>query len=278
MKKLVVLSLSVLGLFSSSAFGADLVKSKPAAPAAPAFTWTGFYVGINAGGSWANRTANPALFWTSSDPLPTPDYLTTGAPTPFNIGSAGFIGGLQAGYNYQLGQFVVGAEIDFMGAALAGSGSDSKSYISTVSLFPTTNDITTKVEQNWLSTLRARAGFSVDRILVYATGGLAFGNVQTTSNAVNATPDMPYVGYWSGSRNEIKLGYAVGAGVEYALTNNWIIRGEYLYYNLGSATSYAYPTTQNWYNIPGPNTIEILGKGKITVDGNIVRAAISYKF
>lgn len=280
--KHVALLASAVTFIASTAFAADLPSRKvaPVAPVAPTFTWTGFYAGVNAGVSWWNRTANPTLSWVGSDPIYTPNLLTVAQPNPASNAATGFIGGLQLGYNVQMSAVVVGVEIDFMGAVLSNTGTSYKNYDSP--LYPgntTTNTTSTTIEQNWLSTVRLRAGYTMDRVLIYATGGLAFGDVKITNNSSNDTPSMSYIGYWQGSNSQVKLGYAVGAGLEYALTENWILRGEYLYYNLGSMNSPGNPTTQVLSGVVSANGwTSLVGSSKTQIDGNIVRAAVSYKF
>ena len=289
MKKYALLA-SAASLFAAcSAIAADLPARKvaPVAPVAPAFTWTGFYAGINAGVNWSNRNVNTNL----SDPeFPNLVFLNEIQPPVVSNSRTGFIGGIQVGYNYQINQFVIGAEADFMGAALSKRSTSATSV--TTELLPeysfTEGSVaTTKVEQNWLGTVRARAGFAVDRFLVYATGGLAYGNVKSQTNvalpfsnsgALSETFPINAQDNYSGSKTQTKAGYVVGAGVEYALTDNWIIRGEYMYYNLGGMTNIASATTSTFNGVTEPNVSTIIGRTKTTIDGNIVRAALSYKF
>ena len=278
--KYIALLASVAILIGSQALAADLPSRKvePVAPVAPTFTWTGFYAGINAGVNWANRNVSSNYIDVSQDPLP-PDQLAEIFPSPAPHGNSrtGFIGGLQIGYNYQIDRFVIGAEADFMGAILSKSNTATLTVYNFLDESDTlTEAFTSKIQQNWLGTLRARAGFTYNRVLIYATGGLAYGNVQS-SLGIRETWGND-IANWYGSKNWTKLGYTIGAGVEYALTNNWIIRGEYLYYNLGAVTTYALPTDQVTEGVPGPNTYTVQGSSKTTIDGNIVRAAISYKF
>lgn len=281
MTKTILLASAVSLAALSSAFAADLParKTAPAAPVAPVFTWTGFYAGLNAGVNWSNRNVNPAYI--DNDPVNpwTPQEIAElwPVPAPYANNRTGFIGGAQIGYNYQMGQFVIGAEADFMGSTANQSSSGSISipnFMQNGTALETSNS---KIQQSWLGTVRLRAGYAADRVLLYVTGGFAYGNVDYTLTTSEVQGNGSTL-YFAGQKSQTKAGYTFGAGVEYALTNNWIIRGEYLYYNLGSASALASPTTAIAGGSVTPNFSTVLGKGSTTIDGNIVRAAISYKF
>jgi outer membrane immunogenic protein len=184
MKKILLASVALFG-FAGAASAADLpVRAAPPAPiiaAVPVFTWTGFYVGVNAGYGW---NAN--------------DSITVGGLTFDLDDEGGFVGGAQAGYNYQIGSFVVGLEGDIQ---YADFGGDDRFDFDGDGILD--DDFNTS---DWFGTVRARAGVAFDRALIYATGGFAF--------ADNAT------------------GWTVGGGLEYAFTNNLSAKIEGLYVNL----------------------------------------------
>jgi outer membrane immunogenic protein len=183
MKKILLSSVALLGL-ASGAMAADLPSRRAPAPiiaAVPVFTWTGFYVGVNAGYGW---NAN--------------DSITVGGVRFDLDDEGGFVGGAQAGYNYQIGSFVVGLEGDIQ---YADFGGDDR--------FDFDNDGIADDDFNnsdWFGTVRARAGVAFDRALIYATGGFAFADDAT--------------------------GWTVGGGLEYAFTNNLSAKVEGLYVNL----------------------------------------------
>jgi outer membrane immunogenic protein len=183
MKKILLSSVALLGL-ATGALAADLPSRRAPAPiiaAVPVFTWTGFYVGVNAGYGW---NAN--------------DSITVGGLTFDLDDEGGFVGGAQAGYNYQIGSFVVGLEGDIQ---YADFGGDDRFDFDGDGILD--DDFNTS---DWFGTVRARAGVAFDRALIYATGGFAF--------ADNAT------------------GWTVGGGLEYAFTNNLSAKIEGLYVNL----------------------------------------------
>lgn len=179
----------------SGRYGAPAPYVQPVAP----FTWTGFYVGANAGYGWGS---------TSFD------------------SPGGFIGGLQAGYNFQFGSpFVLGIETDF-----AFTGMSAGYY-----------------GLDYLGTVRARLGYSFDRILVYGTGGFAYGQGSADFFGLSSTANQ--------------TGWTLGAGAEVAVDRNWSMRAEYLYVDLGSTT---FPT--------------LVGPVATGLDGNILRAGVNYRF
>lgn len=239
---------------------------------------------MNAGFNWSSRNINT---WQVDPTDPNNIFLTGLNAPPYKNNRNGFIGGVQVGYLQQFNQFIVGAELDFMGASVSRRASTiSPEYRGDTpgfGNFATSLNPSTQVEQSWLGTARLRAGLSLDRVLVYATGGLAYGNAKSSttiarpfsSNNVNFQ-DAQF--NYGGLKDITKLGYTLGAGVEYALTDNWIIRGEYLYYNLGNITNIAIGTTSTVNGVTTQSQSTFLGYTKTTIDGNIVRAAISYKF
>ena len=185
-------ALAVAGTLGTAAHAADLpgrmAPPAPAVAAVPVFTWTGFYVGVNAGYGWN----------TNDD-----DVVING--TTYEVDDeGGFVGGGQIGYNYQIGSFVVGLETDLQYADIGGDNDFA-------GISNGDDD-----DGNWFGTVRARAGYAFDRALIYATGGLAYGKI---SNGFSASDDT-------------SVGWTLGAGVEYAFTNNLTAKVEGLYVNL----------------------------------------------
>jgi outer membrane immunogenic protein len=222
---------AALAIAASTAHAADLpgrYSPAPAYNALPVFTWTGFYAGLNAGYGWNvgdSRFYDPAF----------------GAVKGRRSG--GFVGGAQAGYNYQFGMFVAGVETDLQYAAVGNKGA---SYGTTY--YPGDSD-------GFFGTIRARAGVAFDRALVYGTGGFAYGDI-----GGNRGYDT-LLGYHSG--DEINWGWTLGGGVEYAITNNFTAKVEGLYVDLDTKDNYT------------------LG-GRVNVDRDaefgVLRAGVNYKF
>jgi outer membrane immunogenic protein len=187
--------------FVCSAQAADLPPARmppavaPVAYAPPVYNWTGFYIGGNIGGGFADSR------W--SDPF-------GGPHNTFN--DSGFIGGGQVGYNAQFNWLVLGVEGDFDWGNLKGSGTDSIG-----------DSINTKTD--WTSTATGRIGAAFDRLLVYGKGGVAFAQDRSTLNDVFGG---------SASSSQTRTGWTAGAGLEYALDRNWSAKVEYDYLGFGS--------------------------------------------
>ena len=150
------------------------------------------------------------------------------------LSPSGFTGGVQAGYNWQRGHLVYGAEADFGAFDLEKRATES-------GLFPftflgTAYTLTQRMSADWLATVRARLGFTVrQHVLLYATGGLAFSEFKFSSSYADNAIDSTFpggAGY--GSKSAIRTGWTAGGGVEWALHGNWLMRAEYLYVDLGS--------------------------------------------
>ncbi|WP_457107918.1 outer membrane protein [Methylobacterium sp. P5_C11] len=241
--KNIVTSAAVLAALSTAAAAADLPRrALPPAPIAlPVFTWTGAYFGINAGyiGSTKDDVNTAGVIRTRSG-LPLADYSA-----PAHLQRDGFTGGGQVGYNYQFtpgAGFVVGVEADLGYTGLRGR-ENYKSIVLGTNSFRQSSD--------YLGTVRGRVGYAVDRTLFYATGGFAYAG-ETYRTSLFQTGNVPN---YYGSRSRIETGYAVGGGVEYALptdsflnvlhANAVTVKGEALYYDLGSRTIPVLPTFRN---------------------------------
>ncbi|MFZ0944623.1 MAG: outer membrane protein [Syntrophobacteraceae bacterium] len=223
-----------------------LSQTALAAESAPSFNWTGPYLGLHLGyGSGndddMNFTPLPVSLRASEPPL------ATLSPSP-----GGLVGGVQAGYNYQMGCFVYGIEADFSGSGMSGSQNVPQAP-------PFAPGVITAHENiNWFGTLRPRLGYTVKpNVLIYATGGLAYGDVSYAGN--NYFP-IPGGAEYPASLSTTKLGWALGGGVEYALCKNWTVKAEYLYMDLGSESaisrlngpfqvSYDWQTTANIFQV-----------------------------
>lgn len=239
---------------SSPAFAADLPTDKgpPLAPAPPAFTWTGFYVGAQAGYGWG----------------PEDDNLTEaigGAPVPITFDTfhtSGALGGVHIGYNYQISTFVFGAEGEFDAAGIHGGKSGTNPQVEGVT-------VTTLSLQNHVQgSIRGRVGFAFDRFLVYGTGGLALADVTETATFTSTSTDSFYDYSGFGSQTKTLVGWTAGGGIAYAIDNNWSVNAEARYTDFGSQP---YTIT---FSYPPPNQFTYHAK----FDETTVTAGISYKF
>jgi outer membrane immunogenic protein len=271
LKGVAIVALTTVGAVTAQA--ADLPTRKEApAPifVPPPFTWTGFYIGVNAGGIAPSGGRSASIF----DPNAGIDGFGLSAVFPGGLGSqsVGFIGGGQAGYNWQTGAFVLGVETDFDGTTVSKSFNNiGTSFIGPGSLADSLT-VNGKASLNWLGTTRGRLGFVVtpdNRLMIYATGGVAYGGGSSNFSVRDNTTGSIF----SGSPSSTRVGWTIGGGAEYAITNNITIKGEYLYADLGSSE---FSTTGNAFaaaNFPG-----VVASGKISYNASIFRAGVNYKF
>lgn len=262
-----ILGAAVIPLLSFAAFAADLPTTKGppafAPPPPPAFSWTGVYVGLNAG--WASIYDHGDPFCvTPGGVLNGTGCDTTNVPGA-QINANGFLGGGQIGYNWQVSQFVFGLETDFQGAELKGS-------LYVAGPFATVGggtsgpgaSFTADERLSWLGTARGRVGFLITpTLLLYGTGGLAYGEVSVDQNTIFPTLQYP------SSTSSTRAGWTAGAGFEYAIDPHWSVKFEGLYYDLGSISTSAGP-------VPALTTFR--GGKTFDIDGAIARVGVNYKF
>jgi outer membrane immunogenic protein len=237
--------------------------SVSAASAASAVnSWTGFYVGANAGYGWGSPSSSM-------------QYLFNGAPTSFaSVGQPqipdsypanyrGFIGGGQAGYNFQINNVVLGVETD-----LSFSGLKSDTTVTGTVPGPTNFTSTRSQKLDWFGTLRARAGFTPnDMLLLYVTGGLAFGQVKDSTQLSFLTVGGTT---YAGSASSTRAGWTLGAGAEYRMSRTLSAKFEYLYFDLGK-------TTVNGLDVTSPGN-PFQTNSEFNHTGHIFRVGINFMF
>ena len=277
-----VLLSTVLIASAGTAFAADL-PYRTAAPApyvaAPIFTWTGFYVGLNAGAAFNNK---------NNGYVATGFGATTFTSTGFgsNGNKTGFTGGATAGYNMQFGSFVAGVEgdINYLDRGNNGGGFSTTGTSTVVAGATSTTTVTTYNfnrgdNNNMFGTVRGRLGIAFDRFLPFITGGFAFGGktggVAGTyaSTATATTAGVPTVTNSNGvlvsnSGSGSSTGYALGGGVEYAFSNNMSFKAEYLHVSLGNKTRTLYTSAG------APTYFSFNDKNKF----DVVRAGVNFRF
>ncbi|MPZ38673.1 MAG: outer membrane beta-barrel protein [Rhizobiales bacterium] len=249
MRKALLGAVAFTVLLMGGAVAADLpVKAPPPPPPPLVYNWTGFYIGANAGYVWGDADVT----WTAAPGSVVPQIATAATGT---IKTSAFTGGGQLGYNFQVNQFVVGLETDINYTDVSGSRSSVPIGF--------TNAMLSTVESNWLWTLRGRLGLAADRVLLYATGGVAVANVEYYDQLGIATLQ-------TNSSDSTRAGWTIGVGLEWALNHNWTVKAEYLYVDLG---------TVSYFDLCNPTA----GcTGGVTVDRdlreNIARVGINYRF
>ncbi len=203
-----------------------LLPVPTASPSLPSFTWTGFYVGGQIGYGWGDNDGS--VSWATAQ----------GQSGQSNLGSGaqGVIGGAHLGYNQQFDHWVLGLEGSVDGATL------SKNVLvlapSIVGQTLTGNPavggtVTGTVESGIQGSVRARAGYAFGRFLPYVTGGVAIGSFYTDAQVFGTDLDGVTNFAASGANSATRVGWTLGAGVEYAVNNHWSLRAEYRYTDFG---------------------------------------------
>jgi len=267
MKKYVLgVSLAAL-MVAGNVYAADVVQTYEApevAPVAvaPAFSWDGFYIGGQLGGSWADSDVHSRFSATASG-------LNSGHLMRLSPDPDGFVGGLYAGYNFDLGNdVIIGLETDFVW----GDVDDQTGYktVNTAwTAIPGFNTLTMRasVDQKWAGATRVRAGYAMDRFLPYLAAGVAYGKVKVSGDGVarNAAGTVVQT-FRRVSESDTYTGWTLGTGVDYAATDNILLRLEYRYSDYGDE-SYN-------YNVTGAGQV----KFKVDHKTNDVRVGVAYKF
>jgi len=231
------------------------------------WTWAGFYLGGNIGYAWGKSNTDTAF----GDVLSGGQLFATNSSNQLD----GAVGGAQAGYNFVAGNLLAGIEADLnYSGQRAGLTSTCPGGVCNPALVgviadPSVQAISEQGQKlEWFATLRGRLGLTVTPdAIVYATGGLAVGEIMTAGTVFGFDGDGNPVNTIVGSHNT-KAGWTVGGGLEGRLFDNWTARVEYLYLDLGSVTTV--PAT-------APNaTVATAFNSRIT--DNLVRLGVNYKF
>jgi outer membrane immunogenic protein len=256
-------------LAATNALAADLPVYSKAPAVAAVYDWSGFYIGTNLGYSWGRASTNGTAIGTqATPPVVTPVSGLLSGRADVN----GFIGGGQLGYNRQFGSWLAGLEGDIQFSNERASG-DVVCTLG-VTVCPT---FTRDYKLDWFGTARGRVGFlPAERILLYATGGLAYGKFSGSSlmgvggNAAAGINALDF-GQWS----FLRAGWTVGGGVEAALGGNWSIKFEYLYMDLGNVGG---TTANNVISVNGRTTTALTYVFNTRFTDNIARVGVNYKF
>jgi outer membrane immunogenic protein len=211
--------------------------------------WNGPYIGASIGRGSAELDGSATI--------------SGGGGTTLNhsVDASGPFGGIQAGFNRRIGNFFVGLEADLQTADFSGS--------TKVSSGPLT--YTASASLDWFATARARAGFATNTMLVYVTGGIAFGGMDydATVKSGNASVHL---------RDDIRAGFVLGAGAEFALRSNWSLKLEYQYLNFGDhGATGAVSSIFNNYCAPPTVTTNAISTNFDT-DIHTVRVGLNYHF
>lgn len=275
---------AIIGLMTGTAAAADLPRRAAPPPVfvpLPSFSWTGFYAGVQAGYGFTDRqtvrTAATSVNGSNADL-----FIERAGIASLSSRQEGFVAGGQAGYNYQFtpgAGLVLGIETDIAytdldetkrrSRGIFGSGSDSAVVT------------TTRQSLDFLGTVRGRLGYAFDRVLVYGTGGLAYGNVNYQSASSLQLGGTPTLALFAGGIDRLETGFAYGGGIEYALpTESFLnvfrssavtLKVEYLHYDLGKRSV---PLTGS----SGLAQSLVEATSRFRSEGSVVRVGLNYKF
>jgi outer membrane immunogenic protein len=256
--RLIIGALAALPLLTGTpALAADMALKAP--PPAAVYSWTGWYLGLNVGGSFGEKRI------TSSYGIGGVPFASTSAHLD------GVIGGGQIGYNWQSGHWLFGLEADFQGSSERATADPSAELVVVPPPVlppvvpppvPMPGELQDREKLEWFGTLRGRLGVLASPTwLLYVTGGIAYGGIN--SNEMLTVADVA-VGT---NFNTIRAGWTLGGGIEGALGNNWSAKLEYLYMDLGS-----FSNTFTGIGVFNPMALTA------HITDNIVRVGVNYNF
>ncbi len=250
--------------FTGAAQATDLpmpYKARPiVAPAPMVYNWTGFYVGVNLGGSWVDTDDNNTFSATI------PGGGTFLATPSTSASFSGIVGGAQIGYNWQMGHFVYGLEVDIDGSSASGNASVGCGIAGCT--------VTGTPAVDAFGTIRGRLGYAQDNWLFYGTGGFAWQHITNTVTDTTAAGSATVF-----NASTVQGGWVLGAGVETAFAPRWTAGLEYLYIDTGSFTLFNGAVPGSVLGVLGaPAGTTATFNDSEHVRNNVVRARLNYRF
>jgi outer membrane immunogenic protein len=243
-------TIALTSVVGSYAIAADLPQAYQPAPVVAALpqSWTGFYIGANVGGAWQDVSATPVS-------------VVNGVfinPATINFSGGGVLAGGQAGFNYQMSNFLVGLEGDF-------SWTDAKATITTLGTGVSTGAVSTGTAQTgWYATLGPRLGFVLYDLLFYGKGGAAWTSATYSGSTTLVTTTTVAPTQFTA------LGWMVGGGIEWSFAHNWSVKAEYDYLNFGTKNFTTVGTT--------PGFLPVIGTDSVKDTANIGKLGVNYRF
>jgi outer membrane immunogenic protein len=247
MYRVALLAAALIGS-ASVASAADLgsYKDEPVASYGPGFSWAGLYIGGSAGFGVGKTSGTPSIA-TESEELNDfiNPFLAAFLSSDYDMNGA--IYGAHVGYNFQRNNIVFGVEAGINGTDLSGS-----TDIVGLNLLQSDRSL------DWYGTATARLGYAADKVLFYGFGGVAFGTVNTDISTLGVT--------WASGESD-HVGWTAGLGVEYAMTDRFIVRVEYSHVDLGEETA-----SLDVFGEPSPL------QDKVDLSFDAIKVGASYKF
>jgi outer membrane immunogenic protein len=243
MKKFLVPSIVLSAFVVGSAMAADLpIRKAPSLPPAPVvYDWSGIYIGGHVGWGFGETDITDRTVLGLNNLIPTQSF-----------NSDGFLGGVQAGWNYQVGNFVLGAEADYSFADIKGD----------VTTTIGATDVSRSSNVMWIATSTARLGYAWDRVMIYSKLGAAFAQFDYNNNI-----SVGGASIFSTSASETRVGFTVGTGIEWAFAGGWSAKAEYNYMDFGRRTvDFGVDAAGNPVNLDVDQRI------------SVVKAGVNYRF
>ena len=214
MRKVLLAGVAIAALFGGQALAADMgAPIYKAAPPAPSFSWTGWYIGTHTGAAWGRTTT------TNSAPF---GGFDAGIPLTYEVNPASIFGGGQIGYNWQFSAIVLGVEVD-------------GGYLGTRETLRAAPDDLIEMKSTWYGTVTGRAGLAYDRLLSYVKGGAVVARISNAASDLDGNGAIDASDY--SQITKTKWGWTLGSGFEYAIMPSWTVKSEYLYMDFGKQNS-----------------------------------------
>jgi outer membrane immunogenic protein len=270
--------------FSQIASAADLPRKAPAyiPPPPPVLSWTGWYMGLNAGANWSANNSIDIVSTGVYNPIGyNPDIMNQGAAGATanlsNGNKVGFIGGGQIGYNWQVTNWLWGIEADIQGIGQSGDDATASTAVMANNGVPILTDLSASKKVDWLGTVRGRLGvLATPTFLIYGTGGLAYGGVKSSVSISQYHAVSETFGSTAASFSETRAGWTAGAGAEWIFAPHWSAKAEYLYYDLGHTSYNAGELDAAFAN--GFVRYGISPEVSTRFNGHIARVGVNYHF
>jgi outer membrane immunogenic protein len=249
------------------ASAADMPLKAP--PPAPPYSWTGFYIGGNAGGAFGSFDPSTSVVFS-----PTGYFATTSTPAitaagQQSINPNGFTGGFETGYNWQTSNMVFGVEGDIESFRLSGNSTSGPVLYPCCA--PTNFTVNSNASTTWLATARGRLGYASNNWLFFVTGGAAFTNLSGNFTFSDTFATAAESSTLSGTQ----VGWTAGGGVEAGLWGNWSLKAEYLFVDFGTVTATSTNLTAFTPPIAFPTNVFT---HSVDLKASIARIGLNYRF
>lgn len=262
----------------SLATGTSVALAGDIAFAPASYDWSGGYVGVNAGGALNNSNFRSNYSYRGQDDIGQDAVdLVNGLDHSDSPDEGAFEAGILAGYNIQMSSLVLGIEGDFNYLGFNGTVRNNAGDVMSQVLQPESTRAVDKIdyEGTWYGTVRGRVGYAVDNVLLYGTGGLAYGQL-SIKQKLDASNGDEYAS-WSSERDAWKMGWTIGGGIEYAV-DRWTLGLEYLYVDLGSYDWSSRPSVSLDDAALQADWSEVKQKGEADYAFSVARATVKYRF